>query len=73
MCVCVCVLCPYHPLLQDLYVDHDPSPVYQAARAIGKLQALFGIIPKIYGKGKNAKVITANTDIILHDCIMLLC
>ena len=42
--------------LQDLFVDHDPTPVYRATRAIAKLQALFGVIPKIYGKGRNAKV-----------------
>ncbi|CAI8023194.1 Vacuolar protein sorting-associated protein 33A [Geodia barretti] len=42
---------------KDLYVDQDPSPVYETARAIGKLQALFGVIPKIYGKGKNAKLV----------------
>ena len=40
-------------------MDHDPTPVYRATRAIAKLQALFGVIPKIYGKGRNAKV-TAN-------------
>ena len=42
--------------LQDLYLDHDPTPAHQAAKAIAKMQTLFGTIPYIYGKGKNAAV-----------------
>ena len=42
--------------LQDLYLDHDPTPAHQAAKAIAKMQTLFGTIPFIYGKGRNAAV-----------------
>ena len=45
------------PSLQDMFLDNDPTPLYHIARSICHLQALYGIIPKIYGKGKNAKVI----------------
>ena len=40
-----------------MYIDSDPTPTYHIARAICHLQALYGIIPRIYGKGKNAKVL----------------
>ncbi|KAL5477144.1 hypothetical protein EMCRGX_G023894 [Ephydatia muelleri] len=39
----------------DLYLQSDPTVVHQAARAIGKLQTVFGLYPKIVGKGKYAK------------------
>ena len=43
-------------LVQDIFADNDPSPNFRVAKAICMLQTLYGVIPKIYGKGKNAKV-----------------
>lgn len=43
-----------HP--QDLYVDRDPSPLYNVARSLMDVQAVFGPIPKIVGKGHCAQV-----------------
>ena len=43
--------------LQDLYIDNDTSPLFRVAKAICKLEAIYGIIPRVYGKGKNAQVI----------------
>ena len=45
-----------HILLKDLYLDDDPAPLRQAARAISCIQALYGVIPQVYGKGKFAAV-----------------
>ena len=45
--------------VQDLMIDCDPTPNFRVAKAICMLQTLFGIIPRLYGKGKNAKVYTS--------------
>ena len=39
-----------------MFADNDPSPNFRVAKAICMLQTLYGVIPKIYGKGRNAKV-----------------
>ncbi len=39
-----------------MYIDNDPTPLFLVAKAICKLQALYGIIPRVFGKGKKAKV-----------------
>lgn len=36
---------------RDLYLEKDPTSLYQAAQAIMTLQSLYGMIPKISGKG----------------------
>ncbi|KAJ3209154.1 hypothetical protein HDU67_006368 [Dinochytrium kinnereticum] len=43
---------------RDLYLDGDISPVYYMAKSIMKLQTISGIIPKVLGVGKNAKLLT---------------
>ena len=39
---------------RDLYLMQDPSCLYYVARSLIKLQAVFGIIPRILGKGDHA-------------------
>lgn len=46
----------HHYYFKDLFIDGDPTPLQQAARAIGQLQTIYGVIPKVYAKGKNAEV-----------------
>ncbi|KAI9342920.1 Sec1-like protein [Obelidium mucronatum] len=42
---------------RDLFLHRDPSCLYSAAKALMKIQALHGIIPKILGKGSNAQIL----------------
>ena len=37
-------------------MDRDPSPLYNVARSLMDIQAVFGPIPKIVGKGYCAQV-----------------
>jgi hypothetical protein len=46
-------LCAY--FLQEYYLENDPTCLYQAAQAIMTLQSLFGVIPRVSGKGPAAK------------------
>ncbi len=48
-----------------MYIDNDPTPLFLVAKAICKIQALYGIIPRVFGKGKKAKV----RNQISHNCI----
>jgi hypothetical protein len=41
---------------KDLYLDGDTTCVYQLAKSIMKLQAVYGEIPRLVGKGDHAKV-----------------
>lgn len=41
---------------KDLFVDGDTSCIYALAKAIMKLQTVYGIIPNVVGKGYLAKV-----------------
>ncbi|KAI8845521.1 Sec1-like protein [Chytridium lagenaria] len=43
---------------RDLYLDGDVSPVFSLAKSILKLQTVSGVIPKIVGAGKNAKLLS---------------
>lgn len=43
----------------------DPTPLDQTVRSIGRLQALFGVIPRIYGKGRNAEVHVLTSSIVI--------
>lgn len=36
-------------------MESDPSAMYQAAQAIMKLQSLYGVIPRVCGKGAAAQ------------------
>jgi hypothetical protein len=42
-------------LFQEYYLENDPTCLYQAAQAIMTLQSLFGVIPRVSGKGPAAK------------------
>ncbi|XP_064392951.1 vacuolar protein sorting-associated protein 33A-like isoform X2 [Halichondria panicea] len=42
----------------DMYIDNDPTPLFLVAKAICKIQALYGIIPRVFGKGKKAKTVS---------------
>ncbi|PSN50584.1 Vacuolar protein sorting-associated protein 33A [Blattella germanica] len=41
--------------LKEYYLENDPTCLYQAAQAIMTLQSLFGVIPRVSGKGQAAK------------------
>ncbi|XP_067014776.2 vacuolar protein sorting-associated protein 33A [Anabrus simplex] len=40
---------------KEYYLENDPTCLYQAAQAIMTLQGLFGVIPRISGKGPASK------------------
>lgn len=40
---------------RDLHIDDDPTSIFLSAKALISLQKLYGRIPKIYGKGNDAK------------------
>ncbi|KAL1131088.1 hypothetical protein AAG570_012325 [Ranatra chinensis] len=40
---------------KEYYVENDPSCLYQAAQALMTLQSLYGIIPRVTGKGPAAE------------------
>ncbi|KAI9202754.1 Sec1-like protein [Polychytrium aggregatum] len=42
---------------KDIYVDGDTSCIYSLARALMKLQCMFGLIPRIVGKGAKAQML----------------
>ncbi|KIW92043.1 uncharacterized protein Z519_07025 [Cladophialophora bantiana CBS 173.52] len=39
----------------DLYLRHDPSPLYLASKALMQIQQRHGLFPRILGKGDNAR------------------
>ncbi|KAL2436727.1 Vacuolar protein sorting-associated protein 33A [Exophiala dermatitidis] len=39
----------------DLYLRHDPGPLYLASRALMQIQQRHGLFPRILGKGDNAR------------------
>ncbi|XP_054168828.1 vacuolar protein sorting-associated protein 33A-like [Oppia nitens] len=41
----------------DVYVDNDYNCIYHAAKAIMTVQTIYGVIPKVYGIGKSAKLV----------------
>lgn len=42
-------------IFSDLHIEDDPTSIFLSARALTSLQKLYGRIPKIYGKGNDAK------------------
>lgn len=42
--------------VQACYIDEDPTPLHDVARAIFKLQRLYGVIPNVRSKGPLSKV-----------------
>ncbi|KAI9353386.1 Sec1-like protein [Zopfochytrium polystomum] len=43
---------------RELYLDGDTSAIYYVAKAMMKLQSMFGVIPSIIGKGRCAKLLS---------------
>ena len=43
-------------VLQECYLENDYTTMYYAAQSLMTLQALYGVIPNINGKGDCAKV-----------------
>lgn len=39
----------------ELHIEDDPTSIFLSAKALTSLQKLYGRIPKIYGKGNDAK------------------
>lgn len=39
----------------ELHIESDPTSIYQSARALFNVQQTYGRIPKIYGKGNDAR------------------
>ena len=46
-----------HSTFYDVNVDEDGTALYLVAKAVTKIQKQYGVIPMLYGKGKNSKVI----------------
>ena len=42
--------------VQECYLENDQTSMFHVAKALMSVQALYGIIPNIYGKGDCAKV-----------------
>lgn len=42
-------------IYRDFHLNQDPTCLHSAARGMIALQAVFGFIPRIYGKGQSAK------------------
>ena len=40
---------------RENYLEGDPTCVYNAAQALRTIQQLYGIIPRVFGKGNAAK------------------
>lgn len=51
---------PQKPALspQECYLEGDQTSLYHAAKGLMTLQALYGTIPQIFGKGECARVRT---------------
>lgn len=39
----------------ELHIESDPTSIFQSARALLTIQQTYGRIPKIYGKGNDAR------------------
>lgn len=42
---------------REVFLEGDNSSLYYVARSLWNLQSLYGIIPKIYGKGNHSKIV----------------
>ncbi|KAF9969867.1 hypothetical protein BGZ73_007605 [Actinomortierella ambigua] len=42
---------------RELYLEHDTSPIYYAAKALMRLQQTYGLFPRILGKGDYSKAL----------------
>jgi hypothetical protein len=41
---------------KEIYLDGDQTSIYYAARSLMRLQSIYGLFPRIMGKGDAAKV-----------------
>lgn len=48
----------YVTLNRENYLEGDPTCLYNAAQALRTIQQLYGIIPRVYGKGQAAKQVS---------------
>lgn len=53
---CLNKLSIYVFLIQECYLENDQTSLYHTAKGLMTLQALYGTIPQIYGKGECARV-----------------
>lgn len=68
------------PCPQECYLDGDQTSLYHAAKGLMTLQALYGTIPQIFGKGECARVSARRaewgarvTDMHIHACTHAVC
>ena len=45
----------FRSIFRDYHLNKDPTCLHSVARGMMTLQAVFGFIPRIYGKGHSAK------------------
>ena len=45
----------FRSIFRDYHLNKDPTCLHSVARGMMTLQAVFGFIPRIYGKGRSAK------------------
>lgn len=50
-------------IFQECYLENDQTSLYHTAKGLMTLQALYGTIPHIYGKGECARVSIVCTDV----------
>ena len=53
MCKFLFVL--FRSIFRDYHLNKDPTCLHSVAKGMMALQAVFGFIPRIYGKGRSAK------------------
>ena len=47
-------------MFRDYHLEQDPTCLHPLAQAMTALQAVYGTIPNVYGKGKAAKQVHLN-------------
>ena len=47
--------CNASSIFADYHLDSDPTALYGVARGIMAIQSVYGVIPKVYGKGRAAR------------------
>ena len=45
----------FRSIFRDYHLNQDPTCLHSVAKGMMALQAVFGFIPRIYGKGRSAK------------------
>ena len=58
-------------LLQECYLENDQTSMFHVAKSLMSVQALYGIIPNIYGKGDCAKVNAFGSLCVLVVCCIV--